>query len=132
MSRYIVKRILLMIPTLFGAAVLVFFLMRLIPGDICELRLAGSGATFSQQALDVCRHDVGIDQPTIIQFGRFLSGLMTFDLGKSMWTGRPIVREISLRFELSLMIAILATITATLFAIPLGTIAAIQQDTWVD
>lgn len=132
MSRYIVKRILLMIPTLFGAAVLVFFLMRLIPGDICELRLAGSGATFSQQALDVCRHDVGIDQPTIIQFGRFLSGLMTFDLGKSMWTGRPIVREISLRFELSLMIAILATITATLFAIPLGTIAAIKQDTWVD
>jgi peptide/nickel transport system permease protein len=132
MSQYIVKRILLMIPTLLGAAVLVFFLMRLIPGDICELRLAGSGATFSQSGLDLCRQEVGIDQPMVVQFGRFLWGLATFDLGKSMWTGRPIVHEISLRFELSLMIAILATITATIFAIPLGTIAAIKQDTWID
>jgi peptide/nickel transport system permease protein len=132
MYQYIAKRILLMIPTLIGAAVLVFFLMRLIPGDICELRLAGSGATFSQDALDICRSDVGIDQPVIVQFGRFLWGMATFDLGKSMWTGRPIVHEIGLRFELSLMIAILATLTATIFAIPLGTIAAIKQDTWID
>jgi len=132
MYQYIVKRVLLMIPTLFGAAVLVFFLMRLIPGDICELRLAGSGATFSQSALDNCRHDVGIDQPVIVQFGRFVWGMVTFDFGNSMWTGRPILHEISLRFELSLMIAILATITATICAIPLGTIAALKQDTWID
>ena len=132
MYQYTLKRILLMIPTLLGAAVLVFFLMRLIPGDVCELRLAGSGATFSQSALDNCRHEVGIDRPMIVQFGRFIWGLATFDLGNSMWTGRPIVQEISLRFELSLMIAILATITATVFAIPLGTIAALKQDTWID
>ena len=132
MYQYVLKRILLMIPTLLGAAVLVFFLMRLIPGDICELRLAGSGATFNQSSLDICRREVGIDQPTIVQFGQFLWGLATFDFGKSMWTGRPIVEEISLRFELSLMIAILATITATVIAIPLGTISAIKQDTWID
>ena len=132
MYQYILKRLLLMIPTLFGAAILVFLLMRLIPGDICELRLAGSGTTFSQSALDICRHELGIDQPIIVQFGRFVWGLMTFDLGNSMWTGRPILHEIGLRFELSLMIAILATITATAFAIPLGTIAALKQDTWVD
>jgi peptide/nickel transport system permease protein len=132
MYQYILKRVLLVIPTLLGAAVLVFFLMRLIPGDICELRLAGSGATFSQSALDLCRSEVGIDQPVIVQFGHFLWGLVTFDLGNSMWTGRPIMHEIGLRFELSLMIAILATITATIFAIPLGTIAAIKQDTWID
>jgi peptide/nickel transport system permease protein len=132
MYKYIFKRILLMVPTLLGAAILVFFLMRLIPGDICELRLAGSGSTFDQGALDLCRQEVGIDQPMIVQFGRFLWGFFTFDLGKSMWTGRPITEEIGLRFELSLMIAILATITATVLAIPLGTIAAIKQDTWVD
>jgi peptide/nickel transport system permease protein len=132
MSQYIIKRILLMIPTLFGAAALVFILMRLIPGDICELRLAGSGATFSQSALDLCRHEIGVDKPEIVQFGRFVWGFVTFDLGNSMWTGRPITQEISLRFELSLMIAILSTITATLIAIPLGTIAALKQDTWVD
>jgi len=132
MSQYIVKRILLMIPTLLGAAILVFFLMRLIPGDVCELRLAGTGATFDQNALDLCRRELGIDQPMIEQFGRFLWGFVTLDLGKSMWTNRPITEEIGLRFELSLMIAILATITATIFAIPLGTIAALKQDTWID
>jgi peptide/nickel transport system permease protein len=132
MYQYILKRIFLMIPTLLGAAILVFFLMRLIPGDICELRLAGSGGYFDEAALRICRTEVGIDQPIIVQFGKFLWGFITFDLGKSMWTNRPIVDEISLRFELSLMIAILATITATVIAIPLGTIAAIKQDTWID
>ena len=76
MYQYIIKRILLMIPTLLGAAVLVFFLMRLIPGDICELRLAGSGGTFSQSSLDNCRHEVGIDQPVVVQFGKFVWGLV--------------------------------------------------------
>ncbi len=132
MSQYLIKRILLMIPTLFGAAVLVFFLMRLIPGDVCELRLAGTGGYFDEQALTLCRQELGIDQPMIKQFGRFLLGFATLDLGKSMWTGRPITEEIGLRFELSLMIALLATITATLMSIPLGTIAALKQDTWID
>jgi peptide/nickel transport system permease protein len=132
MSQYIIKRLLLTIPTLFGAAVLVFFLMRLIPGDICELRLAGSGGYFDEAALKICQHELGIDKPIVVQLGQYLWGLVTFNLGNSMWTGRPILTEISLRFELSLMIAILATVTATILAIPLGTIAAIKQDTWID
>jgi peptide/nickel transport system permease protein len=132
MSQYIIKRLLLTIPTLLGAAILVFFLMRLIPGDICELRLAGTGGYFDKDALKICQHELGIDQPVIVQLGKYLWGLATFNLGNSMWTGRPIVEEISLRFELSLMIAILATVTATIIAIPLGTISAIKQDTWID
>lgn len=121
-----------MIPTFLGAAILVFFLLRLIPGDICELRMAGSGGYFDQQALDVCRHEIGIDRPIFMQFLQFIWGFVTFDLGNSMWTNRPITEEIGLRFELSLMIAILATITATVIAIPLGTISAIKQNTWID
>ncbi len=132
MSQYIIKRLLLTIPTLLGAAILVFFLMRLIPGDICELRLAGSGGYFDEAALKICQHEIGIDKPIIVQLGNYLWGLVTFNFGNSMWTGRPIVEEISLRFELSLMIAILATVTATILAIPLGTIAALKQDTWID
>ena len=132
MYQYILKRVLLMIPTLIGAAILVFFLMRLIPGDICELRLAGSGGYFDKEALEVCRQEIGIDKPIAVQFLQFLWGFVTFDLGNSMWTGRPISEEIALRFELSLMIALLATLTATLIAIPLGTISAIKQDTWID
>ncbi len=67
MSRYIVKRILLMIPTLFGAAVLVFFLLRLIPGDVCELRLAGTGLYVDQETIDICRYKLGLHQPMMVQ-----------------------------------------------------------------
>ena len=132
MYNYILKRILLMIPTLFGAAVLVFFLLRLIPGDVCELRLAGTGLYADQETIDICRDNLGLNQPLFMQFYDFLWGIVTFDLGESMWTGKPITYEIALRFELSLQVAIMATVTAILIAIPLGTISAIKQDTWID
>ena len=132
MYQYIVKRILLMIPTLLGAAVLVYFLLRLIPGDICELRMAGTGGYFDKEALDICRAEIGIDQPLFMQFIDFIWGFIQFDLGTSMWTNRPIGEEIALRFELSLQVAIMATLTATLIAIPLGTVSAIKQNTWID
>jgi peptide/nickel transport system permease protein len=132
MSKYIAKRVLLMVPTLFGAAVLVFFLLRLIPGDICELRMAGTGGYFDEEALEICRQEIGLTDPLIVQFLDWIGGFLRFDLGTSMWTGRPITQEIALRFELSLEVAILATVTATVLAIPLGTISAIKQDTWID
>jgi peptide/nickel transport system permease protein len=131
MYYYVAKRVLLMVPTLFGAALLVFFLMRLIPGDICVLRLA-SGGSMDPQVLANCRAEIGTDQPMWVQFLRFLLGLVTLDFGTSMWTGRPIIEEIGLRFQLSLQVAIMATITAILIAIPLGTISAVKQNTWVD
>ena len=132
MYNYILKRILLMIPTLFGAAFLVFFLLRLIPGDVCELRLAGTGLYVDQETIDICREKLGLHEPMIVQFFDFLLGIVTFDLGESMWTGKAITYEMGLRFELSLQVAIMATVTAILIAIPLGTISAIKQDTWID
>lgn len=132
MYQYILKRILLAIPTLLGAAALVFFLLRLIPGDVCELRMAGTGSYFDEEALKVCQAELGIDKPIVLQFFDFIVGLFTFDFGDSMWTGRAITEEIGLRFELSLMVALLATLVSITIAIPLGTISAIKQDTWID
>jgi peptide/nickel transport system permease protein len=68
----------------------------------------------------------------LVQFLVFVKNLATLDFGKSMWTGRPIMQEIGLRFQLSLQVAIMATITAILLAIPLGTISAVKQNTWID
>jgi len=132
MLSYIAKRVLLMIPTLLGAAVLVFLLMRLIPGDICVLRLASGGGGIDPEVLKNCRAEIGTDQPALVQFLVFVKGLATLDFGTSMWTGRPIIEEIGLRFQLSLQVAIMATLTAILLAIPLGTISAVKHNTWVD
>ena len=108
MYQYIVKRLLLVIPTLFGAAVLVFLLLRLIPGDICDMRLAGEGGLVDEETLNTCRAVMGIDKSLWLQFVDFIWGFIRFDLGTSMWTGQPISHEIGLRFHLSLQVAIMA------------------------
>jgi peptide/nickel transport system permease protein len=132
MYQYILKRLLLMIPTLFGAAVLVFLLLRAIPGDICELRLGAEGGLIDEATIMTCRESLGINKPLFNQFFDFVWGFFTFDLGTSMWTGQPISHEIGLRFELSVQVAIMATIVSVLVSIPLCTISAIKQDTWID
>ena len=94
MYLYVFKRLTLMIPTLLGAAALVFFLMRLIPGDICTLRLATGGGSINPGVVKACRLELGMDQPILLQFWLFIKGLLSFDFGRSMWTGRPIVEEV--------------------------------------
>ncbi len=121
-----------MIPTLIGAAVLVFFLLRLIPGDVCELRLAGTGLYADPDDIELCRENLGLNDPVFVQFADFVMGFVIFDLGDSMWTGKPITFEIGLRFQLSLQVAFMATFVAVIISIPLGTISAIKQDTWID
>src|SRR5207253_1259166 len=97
MGKYIVKRLLLMIPTLLGVAVLIFFLMRVVPGDIVELRFAGESAFASKENLDKERVRLGLDQPIWKQFLTWIAGIVRLDFGKSMWTGAPILEEIRLR-----------------------------------
>ncbi len=132
MQRYIVKRFLLMIPTLLGVAVLVFLLMRVIPGDIVEIKFTSEGGFVTEEVLAQERARIGLDKPIWQQFASWIWGIMRLDFGTSMWTGRPISQEIGIRIQLSLEIAILATMVAILIAIPLGTLAALKQDTWVD
>ena len=132
MSRYLLMRFLLMFPTLLGVAVVIFVLIRVIPGDVVELRLAGDRGAVSEQVLNQERARFGLDKPVWQQFATWMWGLLRFDFGTSMWTGAPIGQEIKLRFALSFQVAVMATIVAVLLAIPLGVIAALKQDTWVD
>jgi peptide/nickel transport system permease protein len=162
MHRYIVSRLLLVIPTLLGAALLVYILMRLIPGDICMIRLGGSGTSFSTQALAACHAELGLDSPfgitinslptlhilydwlviapdrywfvlrPILGFFDYVWHLARFDFGMSMWSGKPVIQEIATRFPVSLEVSVLATVIAISIAIPLGTISALKQNTWID
>jgi peptide/nickel transport system permease protein len=132
MRRYIATRLLLMVPTLLGVAILIFILMRVVPGDIVELKYAGVGAYVSQETLDKERALLGLDKPLWQQFLGWMWGVVRLDFGTSMWTGRPITQEIAIRLQLSVQLALMATAVAVLLAIPLGTLAALKQDTWVD
>ena len=132
MLRYTVNRVLLMIPTLLGVAVLVFFLLRVVPGDIVEIKLRGDGGSVTQETIDMERKRLGLDRPLLTQFGDWMVGMATLDFGNSMWTERPVVTEIAGRLELSLQVAIMATVIAVLLAIPMGTMAALFRDSWID
>jgi len=132
MYRYIINRVLLVFPTLAGAATLVFILMRLVPGDICLVRLGGGGTSFTAQALATCHAEIGINEPWILQYLNFLWGLVSFDFGNSMWSGKPVIVEIATRFPISLEVGLLAMILSVAIAIPLGTISALKQNTWID
>ena len=133
MRTYLTKRLLLIIPTLFGVAAVVFVIMRVIPGDVTLLILGGDQTgRIDPQQLAAMRHQLGLDQPIAVQFGQWLWDVLRLDFGKSLWTGQPVIEEVLIRLPLSLEVAILATIVSVLLAIPLGMLAAVRQDTWVD
>lgn len=132
MIRYLAHRLLLALPTLLGVAVLIFVMLRVVPGDIVELKLRGEGGTVTQDVVERERARLGLDKPIVAQFGDWMKGLVTLDFGKSMWTERPVVDEIGLRFKLSFELAILAMLIAVAVALPLGTVSALLRDTWID
>ena len=133
MRTYILKRLLLIVPTLLGVAVIVFLIMRVIPGDVALMILGGDdGGQIDPQQVAAVREQLGLDQPLIVQFGTWLWGVVRFDFGNSLWTGQPIIHELAIRLPLSLQLALMATFVSVLIAIPLGTLAAVRQDTWVD
>ena len=133
MWQYVVKRLLLMIPTLIGAALVIFFLMNLVPGDVALLIIGGDqGGDINAHELAKLRQQLGLNRPLYVQFLSWLWGIVHLDFGKSLWTGASVIEELMIRLPLSLEVAIAATLVSIVIAIPLGTLAAIRQDSWVD
>lgn len=132
MWRYILTRLLLMVPTLIGVAVLTFLLLRVVPGDVVTLKYSGEGAFVPRETIEAERTRLGLDQPLERQFVDWMVGAVRGDFGLSMWTGRPIAQEIAIRLPLSLQLAVMATVVAVVIALPLGIVAALRQDTWID
>jgi peptide/nickel transport system permease protein len=131
MQRYVVGRLLLMIPTLVGVAILTFVIMRVVPGDVVALRYSQSGAV-SQDVIDRERALLGLDKPMYLQFADWMGQVVRLDFGTSLWTDRPVTEEIAARIGISVELAFLAGLIATCIAIPLGVVAAVKQDTAVD
>jgi peptide/nickel transport system permease protein len=132
MLTYLAKRLLLMIPTLLGAAALIFFMLRVVPGDVVEVKLRADGASVTQEVIDAERSRLGLDKPLPEQFATWLVGLVELDPGLSMWTGRSVVDEMSIRLPLSMQVAIMGALIATLMAVPMGTLSALYRDSPID
>jgi peptide/nickel transport system permease protein len=134
MNSYFVKRLLLCVPTLILVTMLVFVLMRLIPGDPAYLRLIGSDgdAEFTQQQLDDLQAQLGTDKSLPEQYGRWIWGVVRFDFGLSMVYDTPISDDLKTRLPITLELTLIALVLATVIAVPLGIVSAIFQDSWAD
>jgi len=134
MNNYLVKRLLLVVPTLILVTILVFLLMRLIPGDPAYLRLIGTDgdAEFTQEQLQDLRAQLGTDKPLPEQYVRWVWGVVQFDFGLSMVYDTPISDDLKTRLPITLELTVLALVLATVIAVPLGIISAIFQDSWAD
>ena len=132
--RYIVHRILLYVPILFLVTVLVFLLMRVIPGDPALLILAGTSGegSFKKEDLANLRRELGTDRPLYVQYGSWLWGLLHGDLGRSLFYRTQIEKEISPRLPATLELALLAVLLSVVVAVPLGALSAVKQDSTLD
>lgn len=129
MSKYIVKRLLAMIPVIIGITLLVFFIMKLAPGDPARMIL-GDQAT--EEALAAKREELGLNSPMIIQYLRYMGGLLHGDMGVSYINNKPVASEVLSRFPATFNLALVSAAVSVLLAIPLGIIAAIKQNTIFD
>jgi len=129
MLQYVIKRLLSTIPVLIGISLLLFFMLRMLPGDPAQV-LAGQLA--SQEDVELIRHQLGLDRPVHVQYAFFLGRLARFDLGRSARTQNPVTEEIWARLPNTMLLAVVAITLACLFGIPAGIISAVRPYTWID
>jgi len=144
MRAYIIRRLLLMVPTLFLVSLIIFFLIRLIPGDVVDAIIAqyAQGGYFVQIDRAAIEKELGLDVPVFTQYGRWIgiwpgedgsfSGILQGDLGTSLVRTTSVSEEIGARWPVTLELGILALIVAQLIALPIGIYSALRQDTWGD
>ena len=130
-NRFVLKRLLLLFPVLFGVATVVFAILHLSPGDPAVV-IAGDRA--SQEFVDQIRSDLGLDDPLWQQYVRFLGDVATFDFGQSYQVNRgtPVSQILVDRLPITIELALLGQFAGLLFGLPLGILSAVKQDTWTD
>jgi len=129
MVKYIIKRLLLLIPTIFGVITLVFFMIALSPGDPARVML---GERASAEQLEKLRVELGLDKPLLVQYGIYLQRVVRFDLGKSIATGQRITDEIKSRLPATIELAAGSLFFALILAIPIGIVSAVKQHSLLD
>lgn len=131
MAQYVLRRLLLVIPTAIVVSLVVFSSVRLLPGDVVLANIE-EDLSVSPERLEEMRETLGLNVPFWKAYPLWLAGLLKGDLGDSLWTGQPVSEMVAKRLPLSLEMAILAVALSTIIGIPLGILQAIRQDTWSD
>jgi peptide/nickel transport system permease protein len=133
MQGYVIRRILALIPTLFFASLIVFIIIRLMPGNIIDLMLTQNDVSASKQTREQLEAALGLDKPIYIQYFRW-AGALVFQgsLGNSLWTSTPVMDDILHRLPVTFELGLMALVFAMIVGIPVGVYAALRQDSMGD
>ena len=137
MAKYAARRVLLIFPALLILSLLVFTLLRVLPGDVALMILSGGGdegggVVIDQQALDAIRENLGLNVPLPAQYLNWMRGILTGDLGSSLFDSEPVLSQILLRLPITMQLAVLGMVLSLVLGIPLGIISAVKQNSWID
>ena len=131
MHRYIIRRLVFMIPTILVITIVTFGLLRIMPGDFIVAQMAEARGVDEKQ-LDIWRKELGLDVPAPVQYVRWLGGIVTGDWGTSFWQNKPVTSVIAKALPISFELGFLAAVIGLIIAIPVGVASAIYQDSWID
>ena len=131
MGSYLARRFLLMVLTLFGMSVLIFVMLRLVPGNIADILVDAAGIADPKEKAKIA-HDLGLDRPIIEQYGQWIGGMVRGDLGYAYVSERPTIEEIAPRIPISAKLAGMALFFAVIIGVPLGVLSAVRQNTGLD
>ena len=135
MRTYVLRRLVLFVPTLLGVSILIFVLMRLVPGDIAEILVYQSGSESSaiqQQQIRQIRQELGLDRPVVVQYLAWMGGALRGDFGQSYMQRRPVSDILRERVPRSMELALLTLAIAVVWAVPLGVVSAVRQNGALD
>lgn len=132
MLKFLLRRAAQFIFTLWCVATLIFFMLRVLPGDPVEFKYTSEGGAITAEQLQEQRARFGYDKPLVIQYAKWIGGLSQLQLGTSIWSENPVSEEIGSRFGITIQLAVTALVIGLLLAIPLGIAGALTRGTWVD
>src|SRR5262245_50643398 len=132
MLGYILRRVLILIPMLLFISVIVFQMLRMVPGDPVMLYLGSPTERISQEFIDHTRHELGLDQPVPVQYVRWLGRTLTGDLGRSAQTRQAVNESIMRAFPKTAYLSVVALVIALLLGIPAGIMSALYRNSKLD
>ena len=131
MGSYIIRRLLIAIPSLIIVTILIAGLIRLQPGDVVMAMLSEAGY-LSDEEIEEMRRNLGLHRSFPVQYADWIGGVLRGDLGVSLWTGRDVLETLATRSRVSVQLALMAMTVAVMAAVPLGILSAVKQNTWMD
>lgn len=132
MLKFLLRRAAQFVFTLWCVATLIFFMLRVLPGDPVEFKYTSEGGAITAEQLQAQRTRLGYDQPLATQYVKWIGGLTRMELGTSIWSENPVSQEIGSRFGITIQLAVSALVIGLVLAIPLGVVGALSRGTWLD